>query len=433
MKKYSFILLFLIGKLIVSAQDYLTPEEAVAIALENNFNIQIAQNNLEIDEINVSRANAGMLPSVTGAFNLNNTISNSTQERTDGTVQELTNAHNNNMNYGVNLQWTVFDGFSMFARYDQLKEFQKQGEAELQTQVVSLTTEVLVTYYNLIQQQAILEAYHTAIDLSRLRLETAQNRFEIGKAAKLEVLNAQVDLNTDQTNLLRQQELIENTKTYLNLLLARELTTPINVGDDLAIDEGLVLEELMSLAEHQNPQIQSALIEQQIAEHELRRIKGERFPQVSLNTGYNFTHSESSLGFARQNDGRGFNYGVSVSINIFNGFLQKRNEGIAKIRIENSQLGIEQQKQRIESQLLSNFQTYLTQLELVGLEENNEAIAKENLDITLEKFRIGTITTLEVRTAQLNYINAMTRVIEARFQAKVSEIRLRELAGNVLD
>lgn len=433
MKKYSFILLFLIGKLIVSAQDYLTPEEAVAIALENNFNIQIAQNNLEIDEINVSRANAGMLPSVTGAFNLNNTISNSTQERTDGTVQELTNAHNNNMNYGVNLQWTVFDGFSMFARYDQLKEFQKQGEAELQTQVVSLTTEVLVTYYNLIQQQAILEAYHTAIDLSRLRLETAQNRFEIGKAAKLEVLNAQVDLNTDQTNLLRQQELIENTKTYLNLLLARELTTPINVGDDLAIDEGLVLEELMSLAEHQNPQIQSALIEQQIAEHELRRIKGERFPQVSLNTGYNFTHSESSLGFARQNDGRGFNYGVSVSINIFNGFLQKRNEGIAKIRIENSQLGIEQQKQRIESQLLSNFQTYLTQLELVGLEENNEAIAKENLDITLEKFRIGTITTLEVRTAQLNYINAMTRVSEARFQAKVSEIRLRELAGNVLD
>lgn len=431
--KYSFILSIILISVFAEAQNYLTPEDAVATALENNFDIQIAKNNLEIDEINVNRGNAGMLPSLTGEFNLNNSILNSTQERTDGTIQELNGARNNTLNYGVNLNWTIFDGFSMFARYDQLKEIQKQGESELQTNVVTLASQVLATYYDLIQQHQILEAYRKAIELSQFRLTLAETRFEIGKAAKLEVLNAKVDMNTDQTNLLRQQELIENTKTYLNLLMAQDLQTPIAVQGEWEINQELILEELISLSEQQNPLIQTALINQTIAEQELKRIKGGRYPQIALNTGYNFTHSENSLGFARVNDGRGFNYGVSVSFNIFNGLLQKRNESIAKIQIETSQVLIDQQKQNIKSQIITNYQTYQTNLELITLEESNEQIAKENLDITLEKFRIGTITTLEVRTAQQNYIDAMTRVSDAKFQAKISEVRLRELAGNVLN
>src|SRR5690606_12208716 len=195
-------------------------------------------NNLEIDEINYNRGNAGMLPSVIGEFNMNNNITNSKQERTDGTVQELTNARNNSLNYGVRLNWTIFDGFSMFARYDQLNEIRKQGESELQTSVVTLASQVLVTYYDLIQQHQILEAYREAIELSQLRLTLAENRYEIGKAAKLEVLNAQVDMNADKTNLLRQQELIENTKTYLNLLMAEDLKTPIAVEGEWEINDG---------------------------------------------------------------------------------------------------------------------------------------------------------------------------------------------------
>ncbi|SMC66235.1 TolC family protein [Moheibacter sediminis] len=431
--KYSFILSLVLISVFAQAQNYLTPEDAVSTAIENNFDIKIAKNNLEIDQINVNRGNAGMLPSLTGEFNMNNSILNSKQERADGTIQELNGARNNALNYGVNLNWTIFDGFSMFARYDQLKEFQKQGEAELKTSVVTLASQVLATYFDLIQQHQILEAYREAIDLSQFRLTLAETRFEIGKAAKLEVLNAKVDLNTDQTNLLRQLELIENTKTYLNLLMAEDLKTPIVVQSEWEINQELVLDELISLAEQQNPIIQTALINQTIAEQELKRIKGNRYPQIALNTGYNFTHSENTLGFARVNDGRGFNYGVSVSLNIFNGLIQKRNESIAKIQIENSQVLIDQQRQNIQSQIISNYQTYQTNLELITLELSNEEIAKENLDITLEKFRIGTITTLEVRTAQQNYIDAMTRVSDAKFQAKISEIRLRELAGNVLN
>jgi outer membrane protein TolC len=152
---------------------------------------------------------------------------------------------------------------------------------------------------------------------------------------------------------------------------------------------------------------------------------------VKLNTGYNFTETQSSLGFTTQSSARGLNYGFSASLNVFDGFSQNRNEKIAKMEIENSKLAIEQQTLALNSQFASLYQTYLTNLELIGLEEKNEAIAKQNLSITLDKFRIGTITTLEFRTAQLNYLNAKVRYSNAQFQAKLSEIALRELAGNI--
>lgn len=415
------------------SQEILTPEEAVKIAIENNYDIIISKNYLEIDQINVNRANAGMLPQVNGNFNLNNNITNSKQERTDGTVQELSNAKNNAINAGINLNWKIFDGFSMFARYDQLKEIQKQGETELQINILSLAGEVLATYFDLAQQMQIAEAYQQAIDLSQFRLEMAQNRFEIGKAAKLEVLNAQVDFNADQANLIRQKQSIENLKTYLNLLMSRDLQHEFEIVKDLEPNEALELANLIALAEVQNPQIQNTLINQTIAELELKRLKGEKLPQINLTSGYNFARNENSLGFSRLNTSYGFNYGLSVSINVFNGFLQKRRENIAQIQIENSQLQTEQLKKNIQSQLITYFNTYQTQLDLAKVEEKNEEIAKENLDITLEKLRIGSTTTLEVRTAQQNYIEAMTRTQNAKFQAKIAEIRLRELAGIILD
>lgn len=436
MKYFVYIVLNL-SCLVMQAQDsistrpLLTAEEAVAIALKNNYDIRLASNDLKIDEQNVSLANAGLLPNLSGVFTQNNSIQNSTQVRSDGTVQELDNARNNSMQYGVNLGWTIFDGFRMFARYDQLKELEKQGEAELKLMVMTRVGDVLTTYYDLVQQQQMLTALDTAIVISKQRVQTANNRFTIGKAAKLEVLNAQVDLNTDQTNYLRQKEQYENTKTFLNELLARELDARFRVVDTVLIDGRLRLADLMNNASAQNPQIQIALINKRVAELNLKQVKAARYPQIDVNTGYIFTESENSLGFARENSGRGLSYGISANINIFNGFLQKRNEKVAKLQIDNSQILIEQQTKSINSQLMSAFQTYLTNLELVGLEARNEDIAKQNLDITMEKYRIGTITQLEVRTAQLNYVNARVRNSSAQFQAKISEVTLRELAGTI--
>ena len=425
-----FLLLFCITK--TNAQEVLTLENAVKIALENNYEIKIATNNLTIEKTNVTIGNAGMLPTVSANVVDNNSIQNSSQTRQDGTKTKLDNAKSNSLTYGVGLDWTIFDGMRMFAKLDQLKELQKLGEAQLKLTVITRISDVNAAYYDLVQQQQQLAALDTTIVISKQRLTLAQNRFTIGKASKLEVLNAQVDLNTDQVALLRQKELYANSKILLNQLLARDVTTDFKVIDELQVDISLLLPELRTLAEKQNPQLEAQIINKKISELQLKQIKAARYPTVKVNTAYNFSESQSSLGFVSQSHSRGLNYGFSASLNIFDGYSQNRNEKIAKIQIENSKITIEQQNLTLNSQLATSYQTYLTNLELIALEENNKAIAKQNLNITLDKFRIGTITTLEFRTAQLNYVNATVRYSNAQFQGKLSEIALRELAGNLI-
>lgn len=434
MKNYSRLIiaiLFCIVSLQVTGQSILTVEDAVKTALENNYDIRIAANELKIDKTNVTLGNAGALPVVTANVVDNNGIQNSKQTRSDGTVNELDNAKNNSLNYGVGLNWTVFDGFRMFARYDQLKELQKLGEAELRLAVLTRISDVISTYYTIAQQQQQLSALDTTIVISKQRLELANNRYTIGKASKLEVLNAQVDLNTDTTNLLRQKELYANTKIALNQLMARDPLIDYSVIDDITIDRDLKLDELMNLAQKQNPQLEAQIISKRVAELQLKQVKAGRYPTIGINTGYNFSRTESSLGFTTQTSANGLTYGFTASMNIFDGFNQNRNEKVARLQVENAKILIEQQTETLKTQLASAFQTYLTNMQLADLEAKNEEIARQNLDITMDKFRIGTIPTIEFRTAQLNYVTAQTRNSEAQFQAKLSEVALKELAGNL--
>ncbi|WP_264564118.1 TolC family protein [Flavobacterium sp. N3904] len=424
---FLFFFCFAIG----NAQEILTLENAVKIALENNFEIKIAANNLKIDQANVAIGNAGMLPSISALVTDNNSIQNTNQTRSDGTEINLKNAENNNLNYGVGLDWTIFDGLKMFAKYDQLKELQKMGDAQLKLTIINKISNVNSVYYDLVQQQQQLTDLDSTIVISQKRLEFTKNRYTIGKGSKLDMLNAQVDLNTDLGNLLKQKQTYSNTKTLLNQLLARNLKADFKVSQVINVDRKLQFDELMALAEKQNPELEIQIINKKVSELQLKQVKGERYPTIKLNTGYNFNDTNSSLGFTTQSSARGLNYGFTASLNLFDGNAQNRNEKIASMQVDNSTLAIEQQKTILNSELTIAFQTYTINLSLIDLEINNVDISKQNLQITAEKFRIGTITSVEFRAAQLNYINAKIRLSNAQFQAKLSEITLRELAGNL--
>lgn len=415
----------------LDAQEILKLEDAVKIALENNYEIKIAKNNLKIDETNSTPGNAGMLPTISANVVNNNSILNTTQVQSNGEERNLDNARNLSLTYGVGLDWTIFDGMRMFARREQLKVLQKQGEAKLKLAIITKVSDVYTTYFDLVQQQQQIKALDTAIVISNQRLTTAQNRYSIGKAAKLEVLNAQVDLNTDVSSRLKQIELYQNSKIRLNEILARDTKLEFKVEDEITIDTSLKYDELKTLSEKQNPQLQAQLLEKNNAELQLKQVKAGRYPTVRINSGYNFTRSEASLGFVTQSSGRGFVYGINASVPIFDGFNQNRNEKVAKLQVQNVENTISQQKLALESQLGIAYQSYVTNLDLTKIEEKNVEIAEQNLDITLAKFKIGTITPIEYRTAQLNYINALVRYSNAQFQTKLYEISLKELSGSL--
>lgn len=412
-------------------QEKLSLQDAIAAALKNNYDIKLVNNEVQIAKNNTNVGNAGILPRLDGSFTEGGSRQNTTRTQSNGNEQTLTGVRNTNMSYGVALGWTIFDGLQMFTNYERLKELQKQGEVNARATILTTISSVVNSYYTVLKEQQLLIARDSALDVSQLRLRIANNKLSIGRGSKLDVITAQVDYNTDTSAYLQEKALLKNAKTSLNQVMARDLNTDFNVIEVIEINSGLDYATLAGQAEQMNPDLQNAFISKKIAELNLKQVKGQRYPVVGVNGGYEYQRSSSPTGFNTQQKANGFTYGLTASLNIFNGFLQRQNERNAKISINSSELTLEKTKQNISAQLISAFQNYTTSLELLKVEDNNVDIAKQSLDITLAKYRLGSIAPLELREAQKNSIDAISRFLEAQYQAKLNEVILKEISGTL--
>jgi outer membrane protein len=380
---------------------------------------------------NVNPGNAGLLPVIQGNFSNGGSKQNTIQMTSSGEERRQNGVKNTNTNYGVALDWTIFDGLRMFATYDKLKELQKLGEVNAKATVLSTISQVISAYYDLVRQQQLVIATDSALDISRFRLQIAKNKLEIGKGSKLDVLAATVDYNTDTSAVLQQKNLVQIAMVNLNQVMARDLNIKISAPENINIDDQLNFSKLQEATLQLNPVLQNAFINKKIAELTLKEVKGQRYPSIGLNSGYEFARSANPTGFNQKFRSHGFTYGVTASLNVFNGFLQRQNERNAKIAINSSELTLERTQQTISADLLRAYQDYQTNLDLLKVEQGNVEIAKQNLDITLEKYRLGSIAPLELREAQRNSIQAITRFLNAQHLAKLTEISLKEISGTL--
>ncbi|AZI24355.1 TolC family protein [Pedobacter sp. G11] len=413
------------------AQEKLSLREAISIALQNNYDIKISKNEIDIAKNNANIGNAGMLPTIDGTYTNGGSIQNTRQTPVTGEDRVIRGARSTNNSYGADLNWTIFDGFTMFANYDRLKELQKQGEVNARLTILTTVSDVIAAYYDVVRQQQLLIAADSAIDVSVWRTNIAKTKLELGRGSKLDVLTAQVDYNTDTSNFIQVKNFLQIAKVRLNQLMVRDIGTGFTVADSIDVDRGILFSKQAEIAEQQNPNVQNAFINQKIAALNLKSIKGARYPVIILNSGYSRAKSTSPTGFNQRFAANGFTYGVTASLNLFNGFLQRQQERNAKIDIENSTLNLSKTKLDVNSQLLTAYQNYATYLDLIKLEQRNVDIAKENLDITMAKYRLGSIAPLELREAQRNAIDAQNRFIEMQFQAKIAETTLKEISGNI--
>ncbi|MCJ0741429.1 TolC family protein [Pedobacter montanisoli] len=424
-------LIFILMQQKLFAQNVLSLKDAIQITLQNNYDIKLVKNDLEISKNNATLGNSGMLPTATGNFGTGGSIQNTVQTQSTGTQRVTDGAKNSNLTYGIGLDWTIFDGFKMFASYDKFKALEKQGETNLKIQILNSIADVVAAYYNIVKQQQQVMVADSSLDISNMRLRIAQNKLKIGKGSKLDVLSATVDYNADTSNYLQQKNLLNNYKIALNSLLARETNTSFTVNSEIDLEATLNYNELTTQAEQLSPALQNALINKKIAELSLKQVYANRYPKISVNGGYDFNRSQSPTGFNTQFRSNGFSYGLTASLNLFNGFVQRQNERNAKVEINSSQLQIDKTKQDILTKLASAYQDYITFLDLIKLEKNNLDIAKQNLDITLEKYRLGSITPLELREAQKNELDANNRFLETKYQAKLAELSLKQISGTL--
>lgn len=427
---YTFVGLILINNT-AWAQEKLSLQEAIAIALKNNYDIKLISNEVAIAQNNVNLGNAGILPTLSADFSTGGSIQNTVQTQSTGTQRITDGAKSSNLGYGVSLGWTIFDGFKMFATYDKLKALEKQGEVNAKGVILTTISQVVNAYFDIVKQQQLVIAADSAIDVSKMRIQLADNKLQLGKGSKLDLIAAQVDYNADTSNYLVQKNLMATYIVRLNQLMVRPLDTRFSVGNEITIDKNIDFSTLVSQTEQLNPSLQAAFINKKIAELSLKEVKADKYPTVNLNSGYDFNRSTSPTGFNTKFRANGFTYGVTATLPLFNGFLQRQNEKNAKVAISTSDLLYEKTKQDLLSQLSAAYQNYSTYLQLVNLERKNVELAKQNLSITFDKYKLGSIPPLELREAQRNAIDANSRFVEMQYQAKLAEISLKEISGTL--
>jgi len=420
----------------VYAQKYLTVEEAIANALANNYDIQLRKNDSAVFAIDNSYANYAFLPRLNGTTGLIFNNNNQKQRLADGTVKQQSGIRSDNISSSIALNWTMFDGFKMFATRDRLAELVKLGELNVKNQVVNTIADVISNYYNIVRQKQQLKAIEEQMGLNEERLKQADKKLSVGLGAKPDVLSAKTDLNAQKAALLQQQTLIEQLKEQLNLLMASPYNNEYEVADSIPINNDLAITDVLNAAETNNPGLLAAKQNITIADLTLKERKAERFPVVSLNSAYNFGQTDNRTVLNTftplYNRNLGFNYGVSATIPIFNGFNARRLIQQAKLDIDNSKLLYNQLKASNEIAISNAFKTYELQKKTLALEEENILLAKENVFIAMERFRLGISTTVELRETQKTLADSYDRLIAARYNTKVAETELLRLKGDLV-
>lgn len=424
-----------LGTFSAQAQETLRLEDAIQQGLKNQFSIQIAKKREKIAENENTLGNAGFLPTITGSATKNYTVSGLNQEFFGGLRPPLVQSgvRSNSGNAGVAMAWTLYDGKGMFILRDRFGELQQLGAKQTETSIENLIALISTTYYDIIRQELRVNNFKKGLEISNDRLKLAKDRYEVGQGSKVDYYSAQVDYNEDKALLLAQEQSFLNTKISFNALLVRAMQTEFNVLPVIDLLPKLSLNELRDLALKQNPTLLAAIVNKRISDLDIKNIQSLQMPQIDLLAGYNMNQVQNGAGFGVQKGtSNAFNYGLRATINIFDGYNQKRRVQTAKINAEIAQLQIEDLKNSLNASLDRAFVTYENALNLINLESENYTIAKQNIDIAFDRFKVGIATSYELREVQRNAVAAETRLIEAKYAAKTAEIELIRLSGGIL-
>ncbi len=419
-------------KLQTSNSELLTPEEAVRIALENNYDIRIIRGDAEIARLNNTKANAGMLPTVNLVAGETAGLSAFQQQNlADGRVIEAYGRFNNNINVAVQLGWTLFDGGRMQITKKRLEEIEALGQINLKNAVQQTTANVLQGYYGIVYNRLLERSTREVITLNEERLRIAEARLAAGFAAQTDALQARIDLNQQRANLLSLQNATIAAKRNLNLLLARTPETPFEVAEDLtntyAPDRTRLLQNLLA----QNPALLSLQKSTDVAALVVQENQKLNKPRITGNGQYNIQRTDNGAGFLLNNTQSGLTAGVSLVIPLYTGGNIRRQVDVARVSAEQAAIRLDAQRLSFETALDNQLAFFQTQQQLLTLEADNVKNARESLNVSTERFRLGQTNALEVQVAQNTLEQALLRQNVVLYNLKTAELELRLLAGEL--
>jgi outer membrane protein TolC len=415
----------------ISAQEGWTLRLAIDTAIQKNLGIQIARNESVIAANSSSAGAAGMLPTVTVGGSASRALNEIQQEFRTGDVLSTGDVDATNTQAVAELNWTIFDGFRMFATRERLKVLESIGELNVKQQLIEVIGRTARSYFDLQRYQLLVEFTSNGLALYQERVRLAQKKLELGNAPRTELLQATVDYNEQLSVLTVRKAAMENARVVLNGHLLRPVMDSITVVDSITVNDAPSYDYFLSRLELGNTSIQEMLLMQQVAEKQVIEAQSNYYPVLDVNAGYNYVRNTTSQGFFLENRSMGPQAGLSINWNIFDGNTIRKNVQNSKIISQNSRLQLEQARVDMNVALRIAWLNYSAALEVYNREGESNTLATQNLDITGERFRLGESDVLELREAQRTKEDAQSRLANAYYEVRIALVQLMQLTGEI--
>lgn len=427
---HTLFILFLSVSL-VQAQKLLTIDDAVRIALKNNYDILVAKNDAEISKINNSPGNAGMLPTIditgSGSYGRNNIY----QKLSGNNVNKYPSQSSTTVSAGPELSWTLLNGGKMFVTKKRLSEIEVLGEIQFKDKVLQTLYDVTAAYYDVVRQTQQLKSINEVMNYNRERVKIAQKGFDVGSLIKTDLLQAKIDLNVCMENSIDQQYTIDEAKKTLNNLLGQSSDSVFEISDRIPLDYTPDKKDLLQKLNSSNTSILSLKKQIDIAQLSLKENKKGYLPTVDLKASYDFSQTFNSEGSVLNNRSFGPQLGGSIVIPLYSAGENKRKVSTAKIQVQSAEYDLQNMKLQVNAELQNMLTEFDNQQQLLQIENENNDLTKENLEISLQRLKRGQATSLEVHQAQEDYVQSCTRLINFKYNLKISETKLKQLVSSL--
>ena len=418
------------------AQRLYNLQYCLELGLQNNYSLRIAHNDEQISSNNSTWANAGLLPTLDFTAGYTGSIDKSSStSRETGVTTKTNGGYEQSANVGLNLNWTIFDGFNMTADYQKLQELKRQGETNTRLAIEDMVANIAAEYYNFVQQKIRLKNFLYAVSLSKERMRIVEARYHIGNFSRLDYQQAKVDFNADSAQYIKQQEALHTSRINLNELMAVPDVDEFFIIRDSMIDVNadLKFEELWESTLATNASLLQAEQNVNLAMLDYKKVKSRDYPYLRFNTGYGYTYNKfDSSSPTRKSGNLGFNAGLTLGFNIFDG-NRRRERKNARLEIENSQLAKQELEQSLRADLTNLWQAYQNNLNLLDPEKQNLITARENHEIAMERYMLGDLSGIEMREAQQSLLDAEERILSVQYDIKLCEISLLQLSGKIMN
>ena len=407
--------------------------ELINTALQNNYQINIVRNQSEIASNNNVIGNTGQLPSLSLDGAAANSYNSTQQVFSDESIREGSNARNSSINFALLANWTLFDGFRVYAKRDQLAYLDQFGQVNSKFYIEQTVSDIVTAYYQLIYEKELLDNLKQSLSISSFRYKIEKKKREVGSGQAIDFGQALVDYQSDSILYLAQENEIKSLMIEINRVLNIDLENEIVVNDDsITIAPMPQRDSLLSLVEANNYQLELKRLQELISESDLRMAQADRYPKIDLFGGYRYSKSFAEVGFIQSNRNYGPTFGVTISYNLYKGGAVNREIKNTRIIAENQTLEREEVNTNLDADVLHLYTQYQSVMDRIALAASNVEAMDKVYIVAAQQLQSGAINGYDFRLTQQSLLRAEVTLLNLKFTLKAIEINLNRLSGRVL-